>query len=104
LTDIPLGEAGALYKEYINSPQPEYEAELFGNLVDSLQREADQHGPARDLWFNYQLVRAYLRTRQWERAQEAIDDALLLTENIGKGEGVFLELQNQILEISKEDK
>jgi len=60
--------------------------EAFIEFVDALQKEADEKfpGPERDLWFNFQLTQVYLDAKMWERASEAVKDALTVASNMGE--------------------
>jgi hypothetical protein len=98
-TNIPMVSAEGAYNNYmaaIQEPLPEQQ-KMFDVFFEALQLEAQGLGEFKDLWLNYQLIIAYINSGQWEFALQAIDDALLLAANLGKGESIFSKLLDQVL-------
>jgi len=83
----------------VEASLPENEIkESFVAFVDTLQKEADEKfsGPDRDLWFCFHLTQTFMEAKMWDRALEALTDALLVAENMGKGKETFDALKKEI--------
>jgi hypothetical protein len=96
---IPMVIAKTAYDDYLaalNEPLTKQQ-EKFVIFLDELQKEALGVEQERELWFNYQLIIAYISANQWEYALQAIDDALLLTANLDEDDNIFINLLNQVL-------
>ena len=74
-----------IFIQTVREQKPENELrQALDELIHQLQQEADSAwaGPERDLWFNYHLAQTYAAAGLWEDAQNAIDNLLVVAQNL----------------------